>query len=179
MALDNNKARKYGAATPNDIAMIELLGGNRHEGIVLSRSQMNHLRKAYEFNPIFPAKCADQAVALREAEIVRIKAENAEKAAKGLTRNSYNGLKDVPNPLTGAEKKTVERFHQAGDDRDLLRQASGDGLRVMAFLAQFLEPGQDPVKLVVQLCADAGYDTAGCGFEEGFDEDFDDEEDAE
>jgi len=28
----------------------------------------------------------------------------------------------------------------------------------LAFLSKFLEPGQDPVKLVAQLCVEAGYD---------------------
>ena len=55
----------------------------------------------------------------------------------------------------------------------LRRHAERDGLRMMAMLAKFCEPGQDPVKLLVQLCNDAGYDVGALcewAYEEGDDE---------
>lgn len=46
----------------------------------------------------------------------------------------------------------------AGMWRDVVRSTQHDGMRVMAVLARFLEPKQDPVKLILQLMAEAGYD---------------------
>ena len=41
----------------------------------------------------------------------------------------------------------------------------------MALLSRFLEDGQDPVALVAQLLAEAGYDTQGAEFDSEPDED--------
>ena len=50
---------------------------------------------------------------------------------------------------------SVER---AARQREAFRYAEHDGLRVLAFLAGFMEPGDDPVKAVVRLAVDAGWD---------------------
>ena len=60
----------------------------------------------------------------------------------------------------------VRLFLSTGTDRNLSRYAEVHAMRVLAFLARFLEPGQDPVQLVAQLCSDAGYDVPElCEFE--------------
>lgn len=60
----------------------------------------------------------------------------------------------------------VERLLQAGSDRNLMREVTNDGLRVMAFLASHMEPGQDPVRVIHDLCRDAGWDMDDAGFDE-------------
>jgi hypothetical protein len=50
------------------------------------------------------------------------------------------------------------RFHQAGADANMMRYAEEDGLRIVAWLAKFVEPGSDPLKALVSLAADAGWD---------------------
>lgn len=49
-------------------------------------------------------------------------------------------------------------LEQAGTDRNLIRHARCDGLRVMAFLSRFLEPGEDPVKFLARVLGDACFD---------------------
>ncbi len=49
-------------------------------------------------------------------------------------------------------------FMQAGADRNVTRYAERDGLRVIAWLAKYVEPGQDPLKMLVQLVSEAGFD---------------------
>ena len=65
----------------------------------------------------------------------------------------------------------VHKFHLAGAELNLDRYVAADGVRVMAFLSRFLEDGQDPVALVAQLLAEAGYDTQGAEFDSEPDED--------
>lgn len=47
---------------------------------------------------------------------------------------------------------------QAGNDRNLLRHATLDGQRMIAWLARYVEPGEDPVKLLIQMAAAYGMD---------------------
>jgi hypothetical protein len=51
------------------------------------------------------------------------------------------------------------------------RYVAADGVRLMALLSRFLEDGQDPVALVAQLLAEAGYDTQGAEFDSEPEED--------
>lgn len=47
---------------------------------------------------------------------------------------------------------------EAGATRNMLRRTQHDGVCVMAVLAKHLEPDEDPVKLVLRLLNEAGYD---------------------
>jgi hypothetical protein len=68
--------------------------------------------------------------------------------------------------LTHDELRSLEKvyeFHseenpllQAGADRNLFRHAEADGLRVLAWLSRYTEPGQDPLKVLVGLAVEAG-----------------------
>lgn len=49
-------------------------------------------------------------------------------------------------------------LEQAGTDRNLIRHAKCDGLRIMAFLSKFLEPGEDPVKFLARVLVEACFD---------------------
>lgn len=56
------------------------------------------------------------------------------------------------------EALDVLSMHNTGDTRNLFRHAESDGLRLMAFLSQFVEPGEDPVRMVASALAEQGYD---------------------
>lgn len=47
---------------------------------------------------------------------------------------------------------------QSGVDRNVLRHASHDGLRLLAWLAEYVPNGTDPLKFLVQLAVDMGLD---------------------
>lgn len=49
---------------------------------------------------------------------------------------------------------------QAGADRNMARHAEHDGMRLIAWLAKYVPPGEDPLKTLVQLVADAGFNVA-------------------
>lgn len=78
--------------------------------------------------------------------------------------------------LTGDEVRHLARVYgvrldegndlqRAAAELNTLRQARVDGLRMAAVLGRFLEPGQDPVRLLVELLGEAGYDV-GMMFDE-------------
>jgi hypothetical protein len=47
---------------------------------------------------------------------------------------------------------------QSGADVSMMRHAETDGLRIMAWLARYVEAGEDPLKTVVGAMVDAGFD---------------------
>lgn len=60
---------------------------------------------------------------------------------------------------------------QAGDQRNLMRYVQADGMRVMAFLARYLEPGEDPVRVVQDLFMQTGFDVPDFDWDYKGDED--------
>lgn len=45
---------------------------------------------------------------------------------------------------------------QAGSDRNVIREAECDGLRLIAWLAKFVPAGEDPLKTLIQIADEAG-----------------------
>ena len=68
------------------------------------------------------------------------------------------------------ESRSLERLYeftpdepgimQHGATRNMLRHAEADGLRMVAWFARFIPPGEDPLKYLVQLVAERGWDIA-------------------
>lgn len=55
------------------------------------------------------------------------------------------------------EKNDPLRAHmQAGADRNLFRHAEADGLRIVAWFAKYLEPGEDPLRWLIQRLVEVG-----------------------
>jgi len=69
-------------------------------------------------------------------------------------------------------------FMQAGADRNAMRHAVADGLRMLAWIAKFVPAGDDPMKTLIQFAIDAGCDIepSDAAWAEGSGED--EEEDA-
>ena len=80
---------------------------------------------------------------------------------------------------TRAEHERVMRLYGFQHDDNVLmnagaevrawREAQTDGLRLMAFLAEYLERGEDPVVYVARMLADAGYEV-GVDLDDGGEE---------
>lgn len=91
----------------------------------------------------------------------------AEASIQLLGGETFEGVAFSRGQLKALEKLygfTPEKpgtLEAAGARRNLMRHLQKDGLRVMAVLAQWCESGQDPVKVIVQLAFEAGYDTSG------------------
>lgn len=60
---------------------------------------------------------------------------------------------------------------EAGADRNMFREAEQDGLRIVAWLSKFVEPGEDPLKAVILMAADAGWDVSSEDYEYALEED--------
>jgi hypothetical protein len=66
---------------------------------------------------------------------------------------------EVREQIRKADKsQKVEDFHQAGADRNLIRHAQLDGLRLVAWLAKFVDKDEDPLAFLVSVMADSGMD---------------------
>jgi hypothetical protein len=87
------------------------------------------------------------------------------------------------------EAKSLERLYgftpdepgimQHGATRNMLRHAESDGLRMVAWFARFIPPGEDPLKHLVQLTVERGWDIAPEDVEWAADEADDDTEEEE
>lgn len=51
-------------------------------------------------------------------------------------------------------------FMQAGADRNAIRHAQCDGLRMVAWIAKFVPAGMDPLKTLIGLAVDGGFDVS-------------------
>lgn len=56
------------------------------------------------------------------------------------------------------QSQKLEDFHQAGADRNLIRNAKLDGLRIVAWLAKYVDKNEDPLAFLVSVMADSGMD---------------------
>lgn len=52
----------------------------------------------------------------------------------------------------------VDDLEAAAAFRNMIRRAEADGLRLVAFLAKFMEPGEDPLRLVKEALSELGFD---------------------
>lgn len=131
--------------TPRAGTMIQLLGsGTVHNGLALTRDEYNALRRLYDFTDEPPNEKPPAPVAPRREDFAdSYKYEHA-------MREHEHAMK--------AHAKWVDprALLQAGADRNLLRHAEADGLRIIAWLARFVPAGEDPLKRVVQAFAALG-----------------------
>lgn len=70
-----------------------------------------------------------------------------------ISRDEYRAIQRVYGFTEGARQ-----FQQAGADRNAARHAAADGLRLLAWLARYVDTGEDPLRTLVQLAVDAGLD---------------------
>jgi hypothetical protein len=151
------------AATKSDACVISLLGGRSHSaGVTLTCDQWARLGRFYSYDlspegeptplPDPPKKPAPNAGYFERQEYDR-------------------AVRNWERDCAKHDPQALHRFALAGAERNLDRYVAADGVRLMALLSRFLEDGQDPVALVAQLLAEAGYDTQGAEFDSEPEED--------
>ncbi len=72
------------------------------------------------------------------------------------TKDQVNHLKKIykEDCPTGNDNPLIE----AGELRNVLRSAKVDGQRLIGVLAKYVENDEDPVKVLIRVLIDAGYD---------------------
>jgi len=140
------------ASTPYSMAMIELFGGASFEGVSFSLDEYRAMEKVYSMDAT--ASGEEAAAFSKEIYEKALKEYEAKMADPSLSRWEKEKLrKPAPPDLEG-----VKTLFKKGSQRNLMRYAREDGLRLMGVLSRYLESGEDPVKLVLRLMVDVGYD---------------------
>lgn len=143
-------------STPSTYAMIQLLGGESHDGVTFSRQEIHDLKTFYGFGSVTST--------VEECRDLHAKAQAVRDSAP---RRPY----DPPVTHKPFNEEGVTRLYEAGSMRNLFRYMDRDARRVMAALVKHLEPGEDPVIFVLNLMREVGYDVVDhYGVEEDSDE---------
>jgi hypothetical protein len=135
--------------TPLSATMIRLLGiGVLADGVAISRDETLAIAKLYGFKPEPPNE--------RPPKPVR------EPDPAGTTDWERRELdtKHMAQVAAWEKWKDPRDLYQAGADRNMLRRAEHDGLRLVAWLARHVPAGEDPLKALVQAAIEAGWDVA-------------------
>ena len=135
------------ATTPMAAALMTHLGPGLQSGsVTLSRDETRALNKLYGFKPekprARPPKPERQPDPEGTPEYKRCEADGQHKRAV----EAWEKWED-PSP-----------FYQAGADRNMLRHAERDGLRLIAWLAKHVPEGTDPLKTLIGLAVDVGWE---------------------
>jgi hypothetical protein len=136
-------------ATPHDRELIALLGGETFEGIAFTPDQLRALRRFYGFS---------DAVSRQSLEDVREAHERAQTKQMADLAKLPSYRRHAGSGPVEFDEPAIKRWIKTGENTNLFRRTRDDGLRLMAFLAKHLEPGEDPVKVIIELFIDAGYD---------------------
>ncbi len=133
--------------TPRAASTMALLGSGATSGSVTwTRGEWDAIRKLYGFVPEPPNRRPPPPQAPQRGDFTDAwKFEDA-MAAHARALKAHEKWQD-PQPLM-----------QAGADRNAVRYAEVDGLRMIAWLARYVEPGKDPLQTLVQLAVEAGLD---------------------
>ncbi len=144
-------------ATPTDAKMIDLLGpGGHFEGLEFTKDQVKALGRFYGFD--FKV-AATEAMAYAEVKHTEAVQAHAELMADPDIPN-WQKQDDGPAPLSAEGAAQLGQFAVSGSGRNMFRAVREDGMRVMAALSRFLEQGEDPVRLVLQLLIENNYDVS-------------------
>lgn len=138
-------------ATPEDATTIGFFGSpGRHGSVAYTHDQERAMERLYGYDlDGWEKRAASEAIeahaeACAEYEDRRRKASAYEAARM-----------QPPKP---ADPKGAAYFQRGGDSMHMLRHAEADGVRMVALIARYVEPGDDPVRLLARLLMDAGYD---------------------
>jgi hypothetical protein len=133
--------------TPRVASVMTLLGVGALTGpVAFTRDEKRAIDRLYGLVPERPQKRPEPPVApVREDFADRWAYDDAVRDHK-TAMEAWRRWKDS-SPLM-----------QAGADRNAFRHAEADGLRMVAWIAKYVEPGQDPVKVLVRMAIDAGWD---------------------
>jgi len=123
--------------------MALLLGFKVCGSIALTPDEFRGIQKLYRFTPEGPNKKPEPPVAPKPEDFdVEWKYKDALRAHKIALQRHENW--EDPQALM-----------QAGADRNALRHAEADGLRLLAWIAQYVPAGEDPLKHLIQMAIEA------------------------
>jgi hypothetical protein len=132
--------------TPHAASMFRMFGGQSYGGVTLSRDEMRAVNRLYGYKKEQPAAKPPPPVAPVRADF-----------AKPYEFNDV--LREHERALKAHERwEDPSQFLQAGADRGAFKHAEADGLRLAGWLAKHLQPGEDPLRALVRLAVDAGWD---------------------
>lgn len=135
---------------PDDARTLLITNGVTVGDVAITRGKLRHMERLYGFD--LDAAAQDAATKSHEQHVAALARHEEEKAkATGWDRDRL-----VPPKRT--EPADVASFQFGGDTRDLLRYAEADGMRMVALIAAYLEPGEDPVRRLAKMLMDQGYD---------------------
>jgi hypothetical protein len=144
--------------TPRAAQTMRLLGaGIRHGGVTLTSDEKRAIDRLYGFVPEQPQQRPERPVEPPpDPRATYYERDAAEREHKDAVR-AWGQWSD-PSQLA-----------QAGADRNALRHAEVDGLRMLAWIARHVPPGEDPVKTLVAMaiCADWDVDPADVEWADG------------
>ena len=146
--------------------MLQLFGKSHYSGsITVTCDQMNRIRKLYGFSPEPPTKKPDPPATPQPADF---------KSCAEFDR-AFQKWEVAVKALDKWRDPRV--LLQAGADRNTWRHAEVDGLRLLAWIAKYTEP--DPLKALVHLACDAGWDVDLSDVSWANEEEEEEEEDAD
>jgi hypothetical protein len=132
--------------TPSAASMIRLLGGQRHAGVTLSNDEMRAVNRLYGYKKEQPNVRPPPPVAPVRSDFQSAWEYDAAVRKHKTAMEAHANWED---PM---------QFMQAGADRNAFKHAEADGLRLVGWLAKHLQPNEDPLRVLVQLAMDAGWD---------------------
>lgn len=165
---------KFIAATPDSEISISLLGAAYStSGVKFTQSEHARLLAFYGFKESEADECVRAAREEHEARVARAREEwEAAPAPVGTARWVPGRALPLPDPekIKEPDYAGVRQLHVEGSLRNIYRHVQRDGLRLMAAISKFLDPGEDPVRLVLGLLRDAGYDVVDYWEDEDFED---------
>lgn len=143
--------------SPSDASMMAVFGGETFEGIAVTRGQMAAMSKLYGFDVNKSiAEAQEFATTAYNSALEKYNSE-MDKYAEGQGYYSREQVRPKLPDLTG-----ISALQRATSNRDTFRCASEDGVRMVAAIAKYLTPGEDPTRALVRLMGDAGWDVGWC-----------------
>jgi hypothetical protein len=132
--------------TPSASTLIQLLGSSFvFHGNAFTNDQYAALKRLYGFK--------------KESKGVRPEIPPRPNQPEGYPFRPNDAYKEEKAAYDAAVNWSDDQaYRQAGADRNLTRHMEADGLRLVAWLAKFVLPGEDPLKTLIQLATDAGWD---------------------
>lgn len=157
----------FTAATPSDVETIRFLGrGHVFEGVSFTTDQAQSIYRLYGFNiTLTPTTFPERAPDPGPKPQFFFPTREEEEQVRAWEEAHRQWVETDPKRIQEAHD-----FFMEGNKLHAARRAERDGLRAMALLAKFVEPGTDPVRFLASLLQEAGCDLQ-TGWEEDDDED--------
>lgn len=134
--------------SPHSATSIELLGGVTRNGVTVSKGEFEAMQRLYRMKQEKQVKRPPEPVPPKSSEFPSDR-EYAQALSQYEEAHARWRKWEDPSVLL-----------QAGADVGTFRCAEEDGLRMVAWIAKFASPGEDPLKVLVRMAADAGFDAS-------------------